>query len=278
MKKILVIALLVLGVELQAQTAFMTSGRLFNFPTTEKGHLLNVKECSEIAQLCIDGNVNRNKWYTLSSGLKVQILHPSEWLTLVLESYRAIDNNITEGNLVEAINASEETTLNSNTPKTKNYYWSAKGGVDYIDNYNGNGEAIPIIAYKGCSTIKRSCGNPQIIKEKPKQNTNTSSVVYVHDTVYVEVPSQPNNVSDNSGHRFGEDGMNVVTVTPGGYNYQQPIGGWDNYEGNTNTYTQGGYNYQQPLSRSKNSTNVTPGGHTKSHPLHGGKNVITHTP
>ena len=142
----------------------MTSGRFFNEPITDANHLLTKEEIAEMYAFGRDSVMNPQKWYTLSSGLKVQLLHPKEWNSLVLKSYQAIDKNITEENIIEAIEASEATVWNSSMPLTKNYYWSHLGQIACINDYNGAclEQKVAVITYKGSPTVKRSCANPQL--------------------------------------------------------------------------------------------------------------------
>jgi hypothetical protein len=164
MKKMMIIAMMALCLGSLAQTPYMTSGRLFNFPITDRGHNFTVKEISDIADTIINHEtVDTKKWYLLSSGLKVQILHPTEWINLIWRCYQVIDLSVTKENLVEAINASEIKIWNTKMLPTRNYYWSAYGAIAFIPNYNGTAHQTPVISYKGCPVIKTSCGNPQLM-------------------------------------------------------------------------------------------------------------------
>ena len=153
----------------QAQVSlvpFMSSGRWFNTPNTEKHHQFTVSEISEIVTIITKSDkISPSKWYTLSSGLQVQILHSDEWLGLVMGCYLSIDDNITDKEeFLQAVNASDTATWNCNMPLTKNYYWSAKTSkVEFIKDYTGTTFKAPVITYKGSPVIKRSCGNPELL-------------------------------------------------------------------------------------------------------------------
>jgi len=160
---------MILSLGSMAQTPFMTSGRLFNIPIEKKGHLLTPKEVAEMFELCMH-DIKPTTWYTLTTGLKVQILHADAWSTLVYASYKAIDDSVDVNNITKAILASDTTKeWTTSMPLTRNYYWSAYGAVAFIDNYNGTGHQAPVITYKGFPVIKRSCGNPQLMVSKAEK-------------------------------------------------------------------------------------------------------------
>jgi hypothetical protein len=171
MKKIAILAMLVLSLGTLAQTPSMTSGRFNNIPLANKGYNFSKEDFVEYASICMDSVVTSTKWFTLSSGIKVQILHPAEWLSLILQCYQVIDSSVTKENLLDAIKASDEAVWTNTQIITKNYYWADGGGIDCMNPYNGSAHAIPIIEYKGYPVIKRSCGNPllclNIVKAKP---------------------------------------------------------------------------------------------------------------
>ena len=142
----------------------MTSGRFYNEPVADANHLLTKEEIAEMYAFGRDSVVDPQKWYTLSSGLKVQLLHPKEWNSLVLKSYQAIDKNITEENIIEAIESSDAGVWNNSMPVTKNYYWSQYGKITCMNDYNGTAVKADVITYKGNPVVKRSCANPQLPK------------------------------------------------------------------------------------------------------------------
>ena len=164
-------------VSVKADTIIYTSGRFFNIKIArtegqkyfKKDYFFSVQQVSDIVDTIIKGKVITTKWYTISMGIKVQILQPVEWMKLVMEAYVSVDNSINDlKKLAEAIKASEATIWTKDMSKTRNYYWSQDGKRAYLDGsdhkgYSGAAFKIPVIVYKGSPVIKRSCLNPQIL-------------------------------------------------------------------------------------------------------------------
>jgi hypothetical protein len=160
----------------QALVPHMTSGRFFNEPTTDENHCLTVKELSDVFDTIIKGNVCTTRWYTLSDGFNIQILHPIEWLKLVMEAYASIDNTITDTKkFIEAINASDTAVSNESMSPTRNYYWGPDGKIAFIDDYKWSSHKnLPVITYKGYPVIKGTCGNAQLPIVPISKNASTA--------------------------------------------------------------------------------------------------------
>ena len=230
---------MILSLRSMAQSYFPTTGRWMEFSI--QNYSLTVSDLSEI----VTNNKNGRDETTLPSGCKVKVLHPEEWLGLVLQSYQTIDNSITIENLVEAINASTATTWSSNMPFTKNYYWSKNGNVAFINDYTGTTFATPVIVYKGYPVIKRSCGNPVIIKTTPPISTLTNIIPNNNNNSTIK--NDNNNVNVNGGRivldgridRIVGSGATVVSynqTAPSygeGYGYNQSYYYRNNYVNNS---------------------------------------------
>jgi hypothetical protein len=153
--------------------AFMTSGRLFNVPVTDKDHYFTVKEVSEILDTIINGKPSTTKWYTLASGLQVQMLHPVEWTKLVMMAYVSIDSSLTNTKkFLDAVKSSDTADWNAGMYLTNNYYWSAYGKVAFIPDYNGTTHGAKVITFKGFPVLKMNCLNPQL----PAKSAATGAV------------------------------------------------------------------------------------------------------
>ena len=145
---------------------FMTSGRFFNRTESAKDSNFTKYDMADVVDTIARGNVNPNKWYTLSSGMQVQILHPISWLKTAAEAYVAVDTSInTVKKLSEAIRNSTDTIWSEKMGLTRNYYWSdvsLGNKLTFLPDYNGAPHHALVIAYKGHPMIKRSCGNLQL--------------------------------------------------------------------------------------------------------------------
>jgi len=287
MKKIIITALFLLLIKIcAAETFFPTSGRWFKF--SQKGYTLKVADLSVIIKSIEKGE--DIVW--LNIGCKAQILHPQDWLTLVIQCYQAIDNTVNNSNIIDAINNSQLFYWGDDiSVKVKNYYWGENGGTYFINDYNGfaadpSGK-IPVILYKGYPVMKMTCGNPllnTITITKPNGGNNKPQ-----DKPQPQTRPQ----ADQQGDGFGNDGVNVITVTPGGtdnfpsygndgINVAQRTRGGNNCQAsygsgkNVNTYTHGGHTHQEPISGGTNVNYYTQGGQNHQEPLSGGTNVITY--
>jgi len=282
---LIAIIAIVSGLSTQAQTTtYMTTGR-FTVQTSKKDYHITKKDFSEAFAIASSdsGVATSNEWHTLSSGIKVKFLHPTEWATLILAAYEIIDHSININNVQDAIMNSDTVIWNSTMPLVRNYYWSAGGAIAYMPDYSGAAMKVPVISYQGIPVIKRSCWNPQLLNSLKADNI-LSSVTFIRDTIVnitfvydtiVNTTVINNTVINNSTptttdtHVFGQDGQNVVTYIPGGYTEPHDIGGgW-----NVVSWVPGGYNYPHPLDGGMNTTNYVAGGSTPSHSLNGGMNT-----
>ena len=204
MKKIMTIALLVLGIESQAQIYYPTTGRLFEF--SQKNYVLTIADVSAIIGTIKSGNSE----LTNSTGCKIKILHPKEWLNLVIKCYQTVDSTINSDNIINAVNNSQLSNWSSDiSVKVRNYYWGANGGVYFINDYNGFyvDPNMPIIIYNGYPVMKMSCGNPlmplNVTTKVQSQNGNN------HNTQ----PPQNNNNNNTGGQQNGgKTGNNSNTM------------------------------------------------------------------
>ena len=154
---------LLTGTLAQAQIPYMTSGRLLNIDMPHKGYHFTPADLSAAVSIAMDSlSCNPTKWYTLKSGVKIQILHSTQWVLWVLASYEASDKNVNVNNLTETIKKDVVVKWNNNMKPVRNYYWSYYGKPAYIDNYNGSALGVDVIVHNGNPTIKCSCGNPVI--------------------------------------------------------------------------------------------------------------------
>ena len=210
--KIMIIAMMILltGTLAQAQIIpYMTSGRLLNEDAAHKGYHLTPNDISEALGIAIDSlDFTTTKWYTLKSGVKIQILHPIQWAVWVLASYEANDTSVNVNNIVEIIKKDTVIKWTSSMKPVRNYYWSYYGKPAYIDNYNGAALDVDVIVHKGNPTVKCSCANPVItcteadrvlaliggtipphINMANNKNNNTSDTLTVQNIVPLSHPS-----------------------------------------------------------------------------------------
>ena len=141
----------------------MSSGRFTKVLVADINHYVTVEETSNIIDTILKGNVDVTKMYTLSDGFRIKILHPVDWLRLMMEAYVSIDSTITDTKkFLEAVNNSETATWDDKMLPTRNYYWSQYGSITFIPDYNGTAYSARVITYKGYPVMKMNCMNPQL--------------------------------------------------------------------------------------------------------------------
>ena len=233
------IAIVLFTITTQAQTAYTTTGNWFNFSTAH--YEIKIIDELLIVDTIASGKVSTTKWYTLSSGVKIQILHPQPYLDLLNESYGT--SNLED--LKDSLKASKETLWNINMPLTNNsWFCLLTNTTKYVPNYSGAAKLFPVIALSGKAKIKRSCGNVQIpivtlVVNNTVVNNNTTTNNSIPQDNVVDNGNNNYNYNYNNGPKMLD--QSKATVVPTSTYYFDPITqetGWSDQQQHSPQYVQ----------------------------------------
>jgi uncharacterized membrane protein YgcG len=189
--------LAILSVAIGSQVANAQLGGWFRWNNTQ--YEPTSKEYSDVVKKINSGDIKPGIWYQFPNGEKYQVLHPQEWVNLIWQCYREVDQTITFSNLPEKIEQSDEVIWGDDLKNSKNFYWSKNGTIEYVPNYSG--KDLKFLVWKGYAVLKRKCGNPQgsyifitppTFKSEPahalspvisKFKTDTIKKVFVEETI-----------------------------------------------------------------------------------------------
>jgi hypothetical protein len=219
MKKIFFLAaMVILGLGLQAQNSFTTSGNWFL--TSNKNYLFKIEDLKVVVTNILKEGRNATKWYDVPSGNKIMILHPVEWLDQIIKCYHEVNPKVSRTNIIEKIDSSKTFLWDDDISiRVRNYCWFNNQVFCAGNYYNGSMDKIPIILYEGVPVIKRSCGNPLM----PIFDANTTIVSHndgVTGATGATGPTGPTGATGATGPTgptgaTGANGINGVNGTNG---------------------------------------------------------------
>ena len=239
------------------------------FKWNNEKYIPSAKDYAEVVKKINTGTVVAGKWYSFSCGEEYQILHPTEWVNLLLTCYQATDNTITRENLAVTISNDDEVKWGDDLLKTSNYYWSKNGDIRFVPEYSGLEQNVKVIIHNGRVTLKQICGNPQgnkkaifetkkevveipetpktpyIVEEKDTRSNDTR-IIIINNTPVVEQIVQPQ-VYCNDGYGYQQPRMGILgfaaamIISNQNRGYSRPVQVNNNNYNNYNSNYNGGY-------------------------------------
>lgn len=161
MKKLMILFLLTILLSLQVNAA-ESYQRWIKF-INEPNHVMTASEMADITASLSRREISAQNTYRLSTGITYKIPQPDLYLQYILMCVKTGEPTIvTTQNVVDAIQGGDVVRWgNDISVKVKNYYFSLlHNKIQFIDNYSGAEEGVPVLLINGKPKIKMDCGNP----------------------------------------------------------------------------------------------------------------------